>query len=586
MTAQQEKRGRRYLVVAIVLISIGIVTLTFYLARIPQLKWLTNPFVYGVACLLILSGIILWIVDSYHIFHNSNWSIPPYIRRVIIPVGIALLIIGTFFGIAGSLWKLPDQIANIVSVLFTSLGLLMALLSLPSSTPETQSQFGPHQQLQPLQPALTGTQTSTPYRPLLGVPPPHNTRDIQPYLTFANDIYATLTKFATPVTAVAITGYADELVSMLAARICWEASRKRQANDSPFEAGELWLSVNHETTLKDIVGTLCQIQNTMPPDFALKTTQELANVLLDALNASGKSRLIVLDRFEKWQDRRDNTGVEECLNVLNSQVCSCRVLITCHTRYHRGSNYPHARLVERPFRKVSTTIKTLAKPRNYVREADEEVILSSSQNLIKETFTKELTPHQRRLLYAFSIYPEKIPLAQALLLADFSSRPVGSEVNLAIDNLVERNLLERCGRDGFMISHSVVKYAQDHYMDITDKEKREKALRKAHRKAAQYYQREAEIMKWRGDPRTLKNWIDAVWHLCEAGKMDAAYKLAQRESLFNLEPQATKDAQLLLELCRLIQPSDDWHPDYGKLAVINDCRGRVNNFMEQASHAS
>ena len=275
-----------------------------------------------------------------------------------------------------------------------------------------------------------------------------------------------------------------------------------------------------------------------------------------------KPRLIVLDRFEKWQDRRDNTGVEECLNVLNSQVCSCRVLITCHTLYRRGSNYPQVHLVEKPFR-------------------DEKVIPPPH---FKETFIKDLTPNQRRLLYAFSIYPEKIPLAQALLLAGFTSRSVEGEVYSAIDNLVERNLLERCGRDDYMISHSVVRYAQDHFMDITDDEKRVKAIRKAHRKAAQYYQREAEIMKLRGDPHTLKNWIEAVWHLCEAGKMVAAYNLAQRESLFNLEPQTTIDAQLLLELCKLLQPSDAWHPDNSKLAVINDCRGRVNNFLEQASH--
>lgn len=583
MSAQRElkkdEKRRWYLILAIIFIAIGIVALTLDGFGIFPHQWLANnwsrrAFVPSAATLLVVIGIIMWIISSRHAF-QGNWIISPSMRQVIVPIGIASVLIGISIAILSSLGVLQGSWTGLLSNIFNYSGWLMTLLSLPSSTNEIHS-FSPQSQssnatkhedylhLHPFQPIPASMQ----FRNIQGVPPPYDTKVIQPYQEYVEEVYATLTKSSAPITAVALTGYSDATTSMLAASIYHESKRQREAYDSPFEADELWLSIDHDVTLIDIIGTLYQSQHIPPPDFASMTIRNQAAAFIEALNTPGKARLVVLDRFENWQDKpkKNSHGVEECLDALNSQACRSRVLITCHSLYRRGSKYPPVYLLENPLQKATST----------------EGRLTNSHNLIEEIFTKELNHTQRVLLCVFSIYREKIPLTKAHLGAGLSTDTEKLEMQSTINKLVELHLLEYCGKDDYIISLSAVPCAQRHFMEITDEAARQKALRKAHSNAARYYQQEAETMKRRGDPLTQKTLIEAVWHLCQANKMDKAYNLVQSEALLTTVPTSA-NAQLFLELCRLLQPSDTWNPDYKKAAIIYNCQERTYNVLEKAS---
>ena len=227
------------------------------------------------------------------------------------------------------------------------------------------------------------------------------------------------------------------------------------------------LSIDPGITLIDIVGTLCKYQNTSLPDFATMTLRNQAAALLEVLDTPGKSRLIVLDRFENWLDkaREESPGAEEFLDALNSQVCTSRVLITCRSLIGRRSKYPLVHLKEQHIPAVKT----------------------DTHNLIDEIYTKELNRTQRILLSVFSVYRKEIPLAVAQMQNEFTSHLPKENVRLSLNMLLDQRLLQDCGRDRYRVDITVAERVQRHFMNYTSEQERQRALKTVHLNAAQYY---------------------------------------------------------------------------------------------------
>src|SRR5207302_599584 len=94
----------------------------------------------------------------------------------------------------------------------------------------------------------------TTHRGIIGIPPPTDPRTIQQREHLVKEIY---TKLIQPgITAIALTGIGGVGKSTLAALVYRYAEEQRFANNAPFQAEYLWLTVDPAVTFADLVGNL------------------------------------------------------------------------------------------------------------------------------------------------------------------------------------------------------------------------------------------------------------------------------------------------------------------------------------------
>jgi hypothetical protein len=119
--------------------------------------------------------------------------------------------------------------------------------------------------------------------------------------------------------------------------------------------------VDASVTMDDLAGNLFEALGHMLPDLGTMSLQNQARVLLGALNTAELPRLIIFDQFENLLDWHtghtlpDRPGVDEWIDALNSQHCTCRILLTTCFRPQGTREHPPTYLLEYPVRWLETS---------------------------------------------------------------------------------------------------------------------------------------------------------------------------------------------------------------------------------------
>lgn len=569
----------------------------------------------------------------------------PKRRLVIATVAILLAIIGVTTGILDGLGIIHvDTVFTIIlSIIIPILGLLIAFLQwlLPFSPIETESSSPPPSPISQTQQSniqitlsqFADTQSLSPftgkttYRTIVGLPPPTNPRTIQQRQNIVKEIY---TKLIQPdVTAIVMTGIDGSGKSILAALVYRYVEEQRLASHGPFAAETLWLKIDPAVTMADLAGTLFESLGKPMPDLSRMAPQNQAAALFNALNTADRPRLVLLDQFEKLLDGHtrhalaDRPGIDEWLDALNSQPCRCRILLTSQFWPHGASDYPPICLQEYSVKplEVSEGVELL---RNQGVQATEEelrqavdrcgghalalMLLAShlrsnsslslidllenptyaqlwigdiARNLLDRIYTQQLDPVERKLLLAFSVFREAVPLEAAEALIDSNTGVPNSQILSALDVLLAQHLLQALGKRRYQLQVVVASYAKGHF-DESDERANQQLLQAAHARAAQYYvQQAATNCPPRAGRRGINDvhpLVEAIWQQCQAGMWQETYILMEREGIFS-DLRRWGGNAILLELCLQLLPLDKWHPEQLQAAHIYDNLGSIYNAL-------
>lgn len=473
----------------------------------------------------------------------------------------------------------------------------------------------------------TSLATSPGYRDLVGQPPPSDLRTIHQREKIVKDVYTRLIQ--PDITAIVLTGIGGVGKSTLAAAIYNYAEKQRLAGNGPFTAEALWFGMDSEITMADLAGTLFESFDKPFLDFRALSPQNQANLLFNALNEVDKPRLLILDEFDKLLDLQtgrvlpDRPGIGEWIDIINSQKCTCRLLLTSRPFPRATLEYVpeyiqeyvvrgmevvegiellrnlgvrgteeelrtavalcdgHAfslTLIASLVRNHSLSLATLFKDPDYVRLWQGDI----AKNLLDSIYL-QLDQVQRQLLLAFSIYREGAPLEAVQAIANFNDEISTSQLLSELESLLTQHFLRPTGQGRYQLHDIVANYAQSHF-DESDERANQQALQTAHAKAAQYYLQQSAInTPMRERRRGIKDvqlLIEAVWHLCQAGQWREAYDLMEREELSeNLFRWG--GASILLELYQLLLPQEKWEPEQSQLARIYSNTGRIYYSLEQ-----
>ncbi len=590
---------------------------------VPWMRWL----IAVVILLLIVVGIIIWILID-----QSSWT-------TILPV-----VIFTVLGVVIALfqWLFPvstgahthEHTANSFPAS------LMPQLSTVSPAVATMPQIIVH-----VPPAdhmslpQSGPLDKAPYRGIMGVPPPTDPRTIQQREKAVRDVYTKLTQ--SDISAIALTGIGGVGKSTLAALIYRYAEVQRRAGNGPFTAEAIWLNVDPAATMADLAGNLFELFGKPLPDFGNLSLQHQAMALFNVIDTTDRPRIIVLDQFENlldWQTGHalpDRPGVGEWLDAINSQPCTCRILLTSRPWPQGTREYPPTCMQEYFVQGLETSegIELLRKLRIEASETDLRTVVERCQghafaltllasllrnrnlglaaffkdpiyaqiwsgnvarNLLDYIYRQQLNEEQRELLLAFSVYREPVPLAAAQALVDLSSEVSKVQVQSALDALLAQHLLQASGDGRYQLHALVANYAQSHF-DESNEPANKEALRAARARAAQYYLQQASTSCPPPDKRRqisdVQPLIEAIWQFCQSGQWQSAFDLMEQEKLFMSLKNWGCNADLL-ELYQLLLPSDKWQPGplhtafiYNDLGVVYRMLWRMDRAREYLERA-
>lgn len=461
------------------------------------------------------------------------------------------------------------------------------------------------------------------YQNIINLPPPTSPRTIQQREKDVQTIYARLLQSDT--TVVVLTGMGGVGKSTLAALIYRSALEHYQSGESPFAAQPLWLTINENVTMIDLLGTLLETLGKPFPDLERLPSHSQAMTLFHALNAANDARLIVLDQFENvldWQTGHalpERPGVGEWLDVLNSQPCSCKILLTSRLWPKGTREYPSTYMQEHPVAGLADAegIDLLRKQGVRAAQASDIqlqmvvarcdghafalTLLASllsrnrslnlallfenalykqlwngdiAHNLLDYIYIQQLNDVQREVLFAFSIYRQPVPLEACLALINFHAEEQKARVLSALHVLLAQHLLQDLG-DGLYQLHLIVAiYVREYYVHAH----KEQALRSAYAMAANYYLNQPLVSslpyEQRGGINDVRPLVEAVWYLCQAELWQEAFDLMQREGMY-LNLRRWGGNATLLELHQLLLPLEKWNPSQAQEAEICDHLGRI-----------
>ncbi len=433
------------------------------------------------------------------------------------------------------------------------------------------------------------------YRKIRSDPPSTRPDKIQQREGVVKDVYAKLTQSDT--TAIALTGIGGVGKSILASLVCDYAKKQRDAHEGPFQTEALWFTIDQSVTFADLVGNLCEALSIHSPDLSNSSPQNQAKVLFDILNNVDKAKLVILDQFENLLDWEtgyaltDRPGVGEWLNIINSRLCLCRILLTSRPCPIGTQEDPLTYMQERPVgglevaegiewlqsqdvRGTEKELRTVVERCNghafalkllvdlVKRGTSISDLLNDSMlwrgNVAKKLLNdiyKQLDEIQRKLLIACSVYREPVPLS-AIRAA--MSKAQNSQIIDVFEILNVQYLIEAKEDSCYQLHAIIVDYVQN-YLG-----KNKKALRVAHTKAAQYYLQRAMTTcpprEQRISINHVHDLIEAIWQYYQAGQWQEAYKRIQEEGLIDDLAHWGGNATLL-ELYQLLLPLDKWQAD-------------------------
>lgn len=454
------------------------------------------------------------------------------------------------------------------------------------------------------------------YRDIIGIPPPTIPKIIQSRTSTVEYVYTRLIR--DDISALVLTGIGGVGKSTLAALICHYAEEQRSVEKSPFSDKSIWIKIDATVTIRDLTGTLSKALNMPIPDLDKLTPYDQALTVFKALNQVDKAKLVVIDQFHNLQDcqtgyiLRDRPGFSELLDMLNSQPCTSRVLLTSRSWLRRSYEQPPVYMQEYLVSGLEETegVELLQKQGIMLKDKDLHkavarcdghalalTLLASllrrnpsvslatilkdpmytqlwikdiANDLLDYMYMKQLTDIQRKLLTAFSIYRDAVQLDAALAVLNVSDTAQKMQLLSAFDVLLEQHLFKALGKDYYQLNAIIIDYAKEH-LDESSNLANQQALQSAHAKAARYYLQQAVTsFPPQGKRQRLsdvKPLIEAAWHLCQAGQRQEALDLIQREELFS-DLRYWGSNGILLELCQLLLPSHEWEPERSQEASI------------------
>ena len=574
---------------------------------------------------------------------------PPWARWLIASTILLFVAVGTI------IWILTSRnafIAILPIVIFTVLGVLIALfqwLFPVSSSPSAHlhaSQVPQHSPIDhqpqpiimqasttlPLPPPSSLTYTAS-YRGIVGLPPPTDPRTIEQREHVVREVY---TKLIRPeITAVALTGIGGVGKSTLAALIYRYTEEQRRVLNSQFLANTLWLTVDPAVTFADLVGNLFQALGKILPDLSTLGPQNQAVALFNALNTTSEPRLIILDQFENLLDwetghaLNDRPGVGEWLDIINSQQCSCHILLTSHLRPVGTREYPPTYLQKYTVRglDLSEGIKllrnrgvqgteaelktavtrcaghafslTLLASLAYEHHLNLTLLLKNTSlwigdiatNLLDQIYMERLSEAQQVLMLAFSVYREPMPLEATLAIV--RPLPKGQAAS-ALRALLIQHLLEPMSGGLYQLHAIIIDFAQGHFEESSE-QANEEALQAAHAKAAQYYLERAAITcpprEKRRQVGDVHDLVEAIWQFCQAEEWQEAYEIMEEQEIVSTL-KLWGGYVILLELSQLLLSSDKWKSErakairfYNDLSELYRVLGRIDQAMELCNQA-
>jgi tetratricopeptide (TPR) repeat protein len=479
------------------------------------------------------------------------------------------------------------------------------------------------------------TSTTSTHHNILGYPPPTDPRTIQQREEVVKDVYMQLVQPDS--TAVVLTGIGGLGKSTLAALVYRHAEEQRQANNGLFTAEALWLTIDRTVTMVDLAMTLFEALSTPVPDFSRLPPRNQALALFHALDRVDQARLIILDQFEHLLGSLtghtfpDHPGVGEWLDVINSQKCKCRILLTSRPWPQGIHEYPPNYMQEFRVQGLNTsegasllrkqgvkeTQATVADLQQAVKRCDGHALaltllasilrknrslslkslfqdpsyvslwpehIAHARDLLHYIYTKQLDDSQRTVLRAFSIYREPVPLdaAHSLLI-----KMPNTQILNALNVLLTQHLLNAVGEGRYQLHAIVASYARAHFIE-GDEQANLKTVREMHRQAAQYYLQQAtKKSPPRGKRHSLHDvqpLIEASWQYCQAEKWRSAWNLMQREGIFP-DVRRWGGNAILLELYQLLLPVDTWLQELVQKAHIYSKVGEIYSALGQKEQA-
>ncbi len=482
----------------------------------------------------------------------------------------------------------------------------------PDQTVETATRAFP---MTPYSPAAT-------YQRIQGFPPPTHPRVIQQREHAVKAIYTQLMQ--SDITALVLTGIGGVGKSTLAALVYRYVLERYPAELCTAEP--IWLTISERVTTADVIGTLFEILGKPLPHLETMPLYNQVMILFDVLNTAANARLIILDQFENvldWQTGYalvERPGMGEMLDAMNSQPCLCKLLLTSRIWPKGTREYPSMYMQEYPVAGLNRTegsellrkqgIGTQQASNVLLRKAVTRcaghalalTLLASllrqnrslslallfrnalytklwqgniAQQLLDFIYMKQINELQRKLLFAFSIYREAVSLEAALALSDLHTQDE-AQVPLSFHTLLMQRLLQASGRGLYHLHAIVADYVRGRYIAMDGAEN---GLLAAHDRAAQYYLQQAVMycppLEQRRCVSDVQPLIEATWHLCQAERWQAACDLISQEELYQTLRRLGENI-ILLELYRLLQPSEKWHPEERMWeAEIYDHLGRM-----------
>jgi tetratricopeptide (TPR) repeat protein len=537
----------------------------------------------SIAILFLGVAVVLWIINGQEA--NGSWS--NIFSIIFVFAGVLIGLFQWLFPITGSSAEPTQSTAQPVAIL-------------PS--PNMLSQTFP---VRPQPASVVSLEEKIVYRGIMGLPPPTDPRTIQQRQKAVADIYARLIQPNT--SAVVLTGIGGVGKSTLAALTYRYAEEQRQQGRGPFSAPAVWLNIDSAVTMADLAGNLCEVFGKPLPDFSNLSLQHQALALFNILNTPDECRLLVLDQFEDLLDGQtghalaDRPGVGEWLDALNSQTCRSRLLMTTRPWPLGTREYPPTCMQEYTVRRLEpaegvdllrklgvegseealhtvvercgghafalTLLASLLRTRKltlaaFFNEQSYEHVWTGNvaRNLLDKIYTSQLTDIQRKLLLAFSVYREPVPLAAAQALCDFDAPVSSAQIQQALDGLLAQHLLQPTGGGSYQLHAIVEGYARDNFVP-QDEQANERARCAAHARAADYYiQQAANNLPSDGKRQRLSDYdalIEAAWQYCQAHQWREAYYFIHQERLFS-ELKALGGLAVLLELYKQLLPLSKW----------------------------
>lgn len=480
--------------------------------------------------------------------HSLRWRDLSWRRRIILLFTIFIIIVGAVLLVLYLLGTIQSTWIGIISISFTAFGVVIASF----------------QWLYPVDP---DTSRITSYHGIIGKYPSINPNQIIWRERIVQEVYERLIN--PNISAIVLRGLNGVGTTTLASLICHYAEEQYSSGLGPFIDKALWFYIDATTTFPDLAEELSLNFKKPLPDLNHIASQLQAEQVFKLLDDSKTRRLIVLD-FKNPLDKQtkdalaDRPGFKEFFKILNSQPCSCRVLVTSRPwsagsikdvpdyvqEYNvRGLNeaegiellekynvegadnelrsvvklcsgHPGAIIIltnllnEDPEHSMSLT--TFLGNRAFIQGWMQEVASEYHLHIYNS-----LEDIQRELLFAFSFYRKPVPIAAVEGL--ITERLSEESILVALRKLIKHCLFQFLDeKDHYCLHPCIADYAQDHFGNTLN-------LKRVHIKASIYYQGvvRSHHLGQELESQDIELLKEAIWHLLQADQHTIANKLVE-----------------------------------------------------------